>query len=73
MARAGVPSDHAERVLAHVQGGVQGTYDRYEYVAEKKEALAKLQALLKSILKGEEARNNLVGQVIETVTQRMAR
>ena len=29
MSRAGVPSDHAERCLGHVIGGVRGTYDRH--------------------------------------------
>jgi integrase len=43
MSRAGVPSDHAERCLGHVIGGVRGTYDRHEYHREKQlafEALA---------------------------------
>jgi integrase len=43
MSRAGVASDHAERCLGHVIGGVRGTYDRHEYHAEKQlafEALA---------------------------------
>ena len=31
MSRAGVPTDHAERCLGHVIGGVRGVYDRYEY------------------------------------------
>src|SRR5262249_29215479 len=30
MSRAGVPSDHAERCLGHVIGGVRGVYDRHE-------------------------------------------
>jgi integrase len=38
MSRAGVPSDHAERCLGHVIPGVRGTYDRYEYRAEKAKA-----------------------------------
>jgi len=42
MSRAGVPTDHAERVLGHVIGGVRGTYDRYEYREEKRDALEKL-------------------------------
>jgi integrase len=45
MSRAGVPSDHAERCLGHVIGGVRGTYDRHEYREEKRlvfEALASL-------------------------------
>jgi integrase len=42
MSRAGVPSDHAERVLGHVIGGVRGTYDRHHFLDEKREALEKL-------------------------------
>ena len=50
MSRAKVPSDHAERVLGHVIGGVRETYDRYEYLEEKREALTKLGNLLREIL-----------------------
>jgi integrase len=45
MSRAGVPTDHAERCLGHVIGGVRGVYDRHEYLEEKRlgfEALASL-------------------------------
>jgi len=52
MSRAGVPSDHAERVLGHVIGGVRGTYDRHEYLDEKREALAKLARLVDRIIAG---------------------
>jgi integrase len=51
MARAGVPSDHAEKVLGHVVQGVRGTYDRHEYRDEKLDALEKLGALVERILK----------------------
>jgi integrase len=50
MSRAQVSSDHAERCLGHVISGVRGTYDRYEYYAEKKDALEKLAAQIKHIL-----------------------
>jgi integrase len=50
MSRAGVSSDHAERVLGHVIPGVRGTYDRHEYADEKREALEKLDALVERIL-----------------------
>ena len=50
MSRAGVSSDHAERVLGHVISGVRGTYDRYEYRAEKLDALERLGALVGRIL-----------------------
>jgi integrase len=49
MSRAKVPTDHAERALGHVMGGVRETYDRYEYLEEKRsafEALARLLALI---------------------------
>ena len=42
MSRAKVPADHGERVLGHVIGGVRETYDRYEYLDEKREALETL-------------------------------
>ena len=35
MARAGVRSDIAERVLGHAIQGVEGTYDRYGYTARE--------------------------------------
>jgi integrase len=50
MGRAGVPSDHAERCLGHVLPGVRGTYDRYEYLPEKKRAFDALASLIERIL-----------------------
>jgi integrase len=50
MSRAGVPSEHAESVLGHAIAGVEGTYDRYQYFAEKATALVKLAALVDGIL-----------------------
>jgi integrase len=50
MSRAGVPSDHAERALGHVIGGVRGTYDRHAYLAEKRHAFAALAALVERIV-----------------------
>jgi integrase len=46
LSRAKVAPHIAERVLAHAQKGVEGTYDRFEYLAEKAEALTKLAALV---------------------------
>lgn len=49
MSRAGVPDDHGERAMGHVIAGVRGTYDRYEYLDEKRkafDALANLVALI---------------------------
>jgi integrase len=51
MARAGVPSDHAEQVLGHTLGGIKGVYDRHEYRGEKLDALEKLSALVERILR----------------------
>jgi len=50
MSRAKVDSDHAERCMGHVIGGVRETYDRYEYLEEKKAAFEKLAGLLAVIL-----------------------
>jgi integrase len=50
MSRAGVPSDHAERCLGHVLPGIRGTYDRHEYLLEKKRAFAALAALIERIV-----------------------
>jgi integrase len=50
MSRAGVPTDHAERVLGHVIGGVRGTYDRHSYQDEKRQALEKLAQLITTIV-----------------------
>jgi integrase len=54
MSRAGVPSDHAERCLGHVIGGVRGTYDRHEYYAEKKRAFEALAAQVERIVRPQE-------------------
>jgi integrase len=50
MSRAGVPTDHAERAMGHVIGGVREAYDRHEYLDEKRAAFAKLEGLLAVIL-----------------------
>ena len=50
MSRAGIHPDIAERVLGHVIPGVRGTYDRYEYFSEKRDALEKLAAVIERIL-----------------------
>jgi integrase len=56
MSRAGVPTDHAERCLGHVIGGVRGTYDRHEYHEEKARAFAMLAAEIERIVSGESAK-----------------
>jgi integrase len=50
MSRGGVPSDHAERALGHVIGGIRSTYDRHEFYQEKKHAFAALAGQLDHIL-----------------------
>ena len=50
MSRAGVPSDHAERCLGHVIGGVRGVYDRHEYLEEKRRAFEALAAQIERIV-----------------------
>jgi integrase len=50
MNRAGVNSDHVERCLGHVIGGVKGTYNRHDYEKEKREAYDALAALIDRII-----------------------
>jgi len=50
MSRAGVASDHAERCLGHVIGGVRGVYDRHEFREEKARAFEALAAQVDRIL-----------------------
>jgi integrase len=50
MSRAGISSDHAERALGHVIGGVRSVYDRHKFLEEKKRAFEALASLLEQIL-----------------------
>jgi integrase len=50
MSRAGVQSEIAEKVMGHSVGGVEGIYDRFEYMAEKADALRRLAALIDGIV-----------------------
>jgi integrase len=50
MSRSGVNSDHAERCLGHIIGGVRGVYVRYEFYDEKKRAFESLAALIERIV-----------------------
>jgi len=59
MARAGVYDDHAERVLGHVQPGVQGIYNRHEYKEEKAQALKALASMIESILNPQTKESNV--------------
>jgi hypothetical protein len=55
MSRAGVPSEHAERCLGHIIGGVARVYDRHAYVIEKNCAYEALASLIAGIVSGQEA------------------
>ena len=57
MARAGVSSEHAERVLGHAIIGVAGVYNRYGYSAEIADALKRLATLIEHITDGEPGDN----------------
>ena len=50
MVRAGVRPDISERVLGHVIKGVEGTYDRHDYMTEKRAALESLAVEVRAIL-----------------------
>jgi integrase len=50
MSRAKVDADIAERAIGHVIGGVRGTYDRFDYFDQKRDAFEKLAAQVEAIL-----------------------
>jgi integrase len=50
MSRAGVLSEHAERVMGHAIAGVEGVYNRFEYSDENAEALKLLAAVVRDIV-----------------------
>lgn len=50
MAREGVKPHIAERVLGHVQGGVEAIYDQHAYLTEKADALRRVERCVKCIL-----------------------
>jgi integrase len=50
MSRAGISSEHAEKVMGHTIAGVEGVYDRHRYDDEKAAALAKLAMLVDGII-----------------------
>jgi integrase len=50
MSRAGVSSEHAEKVMGHVVGGIEGVYDRHIYKDEKADALRRLASLIEGIV-----------------------
>jgi integrase len=50
MSRAGINSEHAERCLGHVIGGVQGVYDRHHYQPEMQRAYEALATQIELIV-----------------------
>ena len=50
MAREGVPPHVAEQVLGHVQSGIEGVYDQHTYIHEKRQALAKVESVIRGLL-----------------------
>ena len=54
MAEAGIPRDHIAKVLNHVEGGPAATrvYDRYNYDAEKRDALNRWARGLTAVITG---------------------
>lgn len=50
LSRAKVSGEIAERVLGHALPGVEGTYNRHDFLDEKSEALEKLAALVAEIV-----------------------
>jgi integrase len=50
MSRAGISSEHAERLMGHAIGGIEAIYDRHSYADEKAAALARLAALIDIIV-----------------------
>lgn len=55
MSRAGVNPDHAERSLGHIIVGVRGTYDRHEYIKEKRAAFEALALQVELVVRGQSA------------------
>jgi integrase len=49
MSRAGVSREIAERVLGHAIPGIVAVYDRHDYLAEKRDALLRLEKLIMEV------------------------
>jgi len=50
LAGTDVSRDHAERLLGHVIPGVEGTYNRHDYIEEKAHALKALAGAIDAII-----------------------
>ncbi len=59
LAELGVRRDIAERIISHKIKGVEGVYDRYDYLAEKREALMLWDTALQKIIESND--DELVG------------
>lgn len=57
LASAGVPGHVAERCLNHKLKGVEGIYDRYDYLDERREALQKIADQLTPIINNDSHKN----------------
>lgn len=57
MARAGVSTEIAERVLGHARGTIEATYNVHSYDSEKADALKRLARLIERIVNGEGGKN----------------
>jgi integrase len=64
MSRAGINSDHAERALGHVIGGVRGAYDVHDFKSEKVHAFEALASLIGLIV------NAPTGNVVQINTSK---
>lgn len=62
MARTGVSSEIAERVLGHSVGGIEGVYNRHDYLVQKKQALDALAGMIDRIV---EPTNDSIAHVRE--------
>jgi integrase len=67
MSRAGVSSEHAEKVMGHVVGGIEGVYDRHVYRDEKADALRRLAALIEGIV---HPRDNVTPMMVKLTKRR---
>jgi integrase len=56
----GIQPHVVERILAHVQGGVAGTYNRSDYIAEKRRALERWGAWVDGVVTGKAATAKVV-------------
>lgn len=60
LAREGVQPHIAEKVLGHVQSGVESIYDRHTYLNEKGQALTKLERAIRKIVGIEQESSKII-------------